>query len=412
MPLPRAFDLGRAFLALALAAALWWVITTEQNPERNELFPSPIPVTVVNAPPSLVVTGEVPSVQAQVRAPTEAWSRLRGSSFRATADASHAGPGSNELPVTLERLDPAIRGAEPVPSRVRIAMEESRQRTVPVRVNLSGAVPFGYSSGPSHVSPETVQVSGPASAVEQVQEALVEIPLDQLTLSVNNAYQPVPVDARRQRVNGVKVDPPTVNVEVPVSQQVSYKEVGIRPVVRGKLASGYYLEPLEVNPPSTTVVGDPSQLAGVSYVETEAIDVSGLSTTSVKQVPLKPPAGVTFLQPRPVAVTLRVSPIPATQVLQLAPTIVGLGPGLQLADPVGPVELTISGPAPTLQNLSARDFRVTLDLSGKEPGEHTVPLQPQVPPGFRLESMNPSSVTVSLRALPTATPLPEISGAP
>src|SRR5918912_3819293 len=338
----RGFDLGRAFLALLLSAVLWWVITTEQNPERNELFPSPIPVEVINAPPSLVVTGDVPTVQVQVRAPSDVWSRLRSSSIRATADASRAGPGSNELPVTLEPLDPAIRGVEPVPARVRVTMEEVREASVPVRVNLTGTVPFGYIAGQARVAPDSVTVRGPASFIDRVKEALVEIPLDQLTLSINNTYQPVPVDARRETVAGLKVAPPSVSVEVPVAQQVSYKEVGIRPIIRGKLASGYYLEPVEVNPPSATIVGEPAQLAAVTYVETEPVDVTGLSATSVRQVFLRAPNGVTFLQPRPVTLTLRINPIPATQVLQVVPTVTGLGGGLQLVDPLPTVELTIT----------------------------------------------------------------------
>jgi len=395
------FDLGRAFLALALAAALWWVITTEQNPERNELFPSPIPVEVINAPPSLVVTGDVPTVQAQIRAPNADWSRLRTGSLRATVDASQAGPGPNDLRVVLDRQNTAVRSAEPVPSTIRIVMEERSERPVPVRVNLTGSVPFGYSSGQARVAPDRITVSGPASAVGQVQEAVVDLPLDQLTLSINNTYQPVALDARRERVNGVRLAPPAVSVEVPVSQQVSYKEVGVRPVIQGRLASGYYLEPVEVNPPTTTLVGEPNQLAAVSFVETEPIDVGGLSSTAVRQVFLKAPPGVTFLQARPVSVTLRVSPIPATQTLQVAPTIVGLGPGLQLTDPPSPVALTITGPSPTLQGLQPRDFRVVLDLSGLDAGDRTVALQPQIPNGFRLESIKPGSLYVSLRPAPT-----------
>ena len=150
----------------------------------------------------------------------------------------------------------------------------------------------------------------------------------------------------------IRLTPAVVTVDVPIDRQVSYKEVGIRPVVRGKLASGYYFEPIEVNPPTTTIVGDPDRLGSVSVVETEAVDVSGLAATSVKQVPLQAPIGATFLQPRPVSLTLRVTPIPTTQILTITPTVAGLGAGLQLADPISPVEVTITGPAPTLQNLS------------------------------------------------------------
>ena len=172
----------------------------------------------------------------------------------------------------------------------------------------------------------------------------------------------------------------------------------------GKLAPGYYLEPVEANPPSATIFGDPSVLAGVTTVETEPIDVTGLASTSVRPVFLRAASGVTFLQPRPVNVTLRVTPIQTTQVLQVTPTLTGLASGLALTDPLPLVEVTISGPAPSLQGLSARDFRITLDLSGRGPGTYQVTLQPQIPATFRLESINPRDVSVTLRALPTPTP--------
>jgi YbbR domain-containing protein len=88
------------------------------------------------------------------------------------------------------------------------------------------------------------------------------------------------------------------------------------------------------------------------------------------------------------------------------PTVAGLGPGLQLVDPISPVEVTITGPAPTLQNLSGRDFRVILDLEGRPPGQHVVPLQPQIPAGFRLDQTNPPAITVTIRELPAPEPLP------
>ena len=109
-------------------------------------------------------------------------------------------------------------------------------------------------------------------------------------------------------MNDIKLNPPAVRVELPVSQQVSYKEVGIRPVIQGKLAPGYFLEPVEVNPPSATLVGEPSQLAAVASVETEPIDVNGLSATAVRQVSLRAPRGLSFLQQRPVTVTLETLP--------------------------------------------------------------------------------------------------------
>jgi YbbR domain-containing protein len=200
-------------------------------------------------------------------------------------------------------------------------------------------------------------------------------------------------------VPGIRLNPATVSVEVPISQSVTYKEVGIRPVIRGRLKAGYYLEPVEVNPPSVTVVGEPAALAGITLVETEPVDVTDLAATVVRQVALRAPARASILQTqnRPVSVTLRVSPLQTTQTLQVAPTVANLRPELAVAEPPGLVELTISGPAPILQGLKPQDFRVVLDASSLNVGSQLVEPRVELPSGFQLVSINPARVRLTIR---------------
>jgi hypothetical protein len=63
---------------------------------------------------------------------------------------------------------------------------------------------------------------------------------------------------------------------------------------------------------------------------------------------------------------------------------------------VPPLDLTISGPAPTLRALTNRDFSATLNVSGLSPGSHTLTPNVSVPSGIKLESTEPSSVTINL----------------
>ena len=399
-------DFGRAVLALGLASALWIVVQNETNPDRTDIPNLAVPVEVVNTPTGLVAVSEAPQVQVRVRAPSEVWGRLRPGSFRATADASAARPGVNELPVTVEVLEAQVRAVEPIPPRVNVAMEEVGERIVPVRLDIAGNVPFGYAYSTPRIAPENVTVSGPSSAIQRVEAAVVDLRLDGVTVSLNATYAPRPIDARGGEVRGVRLSPPTVNVEVPVSQQVGYKEVGVRPVVRGRVAAGYYLQPVEVEPSTVTVVGSPSTLAEVNFVDTDPIDAGGISSSVVRRVQVSPPQGLTLLQPQPVNVTLRVSPLTVTQSLRLVPTVENLGASLQLASGLPQLDVTLVGPAPTLQALTARDFRVALDLAGLGPGRHDVEPRVTLPPGFTLERVEPPRVAVVLREAPTPTPLP------
>lgn len=382
------------------------MVQNEQNPERTDIPALAVPVDMVNVPAGLVVVSEQPQIQVRVRMPSESWSLLRPGSFRATADAGNAGPGVNELPVRVEALEPRVRQVDPIPPLANVALEEVSERIMPVRLNILGNVPFGYAYSTPRIAPENVTVSGPSTTVQRVDSIVVDIRLDGLTVSLNATYAPRPLDARGTEVRAVRVNPSTVNVEVPVAQQVGYKEVGVRPVVRGRVAAGYYLQPIEVEPSTVTVVGSPAALSNVSFVDSEPVDVSNLSSSVVRRVQVVPPTGLTLLQPQPISLTIRVTPLTVSQTLRVGPTLQGLGPGLEIVGDVPQVDVTLNGPAPTMQSLTSRDFRVVVDLTGLGPGRHEIEPRVAVPGGFTQERVEPARVAVTIRAVPTPIPSP------
>jgi len=319
--------------------------------------------------------------------------------FRASVDASQAVPGTNELPINVERLDSAIRSAEAASPRASIVFEEVREVNVPIRVNLLGSVPFGYTSQQPKTQPDRLTVIGPSSRLQRVDSAVVDVRLDAVTVSVDANFTPKLFDARGTEITGLRISPSTVGVTIDVAQQVTYKEVGVRPRIAGKVASGYFVDGLDVEPSAATAIGDPRALADVNYIETQPIDVSNASSTLVRRIQLAPPRGIGLVQVQPVTVTVRLSAIDTTQVIRIQPTIQGLTPGYILLGDIPPLDLTIRGPAPTLRALTNRDFSATLNVAGLEPGSHSLTPNVTVPSGIRLDSTDPSSVTVNVSAV-------------
>jgi YbbR domain-containing protein len=375
------------------------VIQSDENPDRTSVTEFGVPLDVVNAPPNLVIVGEPPSIQVRVRVPIDVWPRLRPSMFRATADAGAAVAGANELPVVVERLDSAIRSAEAASPRASVIFEEIREVSVPIRVNLLGSVPFGYTSQQPRTQPDRLTVIGPTSRVQRVDAAVVDVRLDAVTVTVDANFTPRLFDARGVEITGLRVSPSTVGVAIDVAQQVTYKEVGVRPRLTGRVASGYFVDGLDVEPSAATAIGDPRALADVNYIETQPIDVSNASSTTVRRVQLAPPRGIGLVQVQPVTVTVRLSAIDTTQVIRIQPTIQGLSAGQAVLGDIPPLDLTIRGPAPTLRALTNRDFSATLNVSGLPPGQHSLTPNVTVPSGIRLESTEPASVALNLTAV-------------
>jgi YbbR domain-containing protein len=94
--------------------------------------------------------------------------------------------------------------------------------------------------------------------------------------------------------------------------------------------------------------------------------------------------------------------------------VINLSGNVQLAGPLSPVAVTVSGPAPALSSLALNpnDFKVVVDVSGRGPGRFDADVKvQQVPTGLTAESVAPNRVTVELREIP-ATPTPTSTPVP
>jgi YbbR domain-containing protein len=283
-------------------------------------------------------------------------------------------------------------------------------------VNLVGQVPPGYQLGQATVDPARVVVAGASSQVSRAFEAIVDVPVDRVTVSINGVYSPRIVDERGTDLRdlNLRATPPSVTVTVPITQQTQYKEVGVRVQITGNPAPGYALQPVEVSPTTATLQGNAAALEAAEFVPTQPIDVTGISTTVVRSVPLVPPPGTLLLQPgQTVTVTVRVTVLAVSQTVRVPPSVINLSQNVQLVRPPDPVSVTARGPAPAFASLALNpnDFRVILDLTGKGPGRHDIEPRVQLPTGLTMESVQPTRVQVELREVPptptpTATPVP------
>jgi YbbR domain-containing protein len=411
MRLPFKVDLGRALFAVALAVLLYFVALNETNPADVRQTPFQVPVQVVNPPPGLVLTTQPPGIKLYVRSTQTVFNRLGAGSFNVQVDAAGAHAGDNDnLPITVTSTDPEASNLTPEQANVRLQFEEIREQALPVRANLTGQVPSGYQPGQAIVDPGQIKVAGAASLVSRATEAVVDVSVG-VTVSVNGIYTPRIVDDRGNDLKdlNLRVTPPSVSVQVPIVQQTQYKQVGIRPVTQGQPAAGYALQPLEVNPPTTTLAGDASALEGKDFVDTAPVDINGISTTVVRNVGLAPSQGtLPLLQTgQTVTVTVRVTTLSVTQVVRVTPAVINLSPAEQLVQLPGLVSVTISGPAPVLSSLvlNPADFKLAVDMTGKGAGKSDVDVKvQQVPTGLTLDDFQPKKLTIELRDAPQPTP--------
>lgn len=403
----------RFLLALAISITLWILFTSEQNPIREDFFETEIPVETSRLGDGMVVSRIAPNtVRLRIAAPRDIWESLTPDNFRIVVDLFSVGVGLHELPLDTERSDSRIRIIAAEPHSVTVVLERRLEREVPVRVDLAGSPLLGYQFQTPELLPDVVRVIGPASKVELVDAAWLDVEVGNARNTVNVSQRAVPRDAQGEDVSGVQLDPPVVQVTVPIEQVTTSKIVPVRVRVEGQPESGYWVADYRAQPASVTLVGRPQLLDDRSFVYTEIISAAGATQSFATTVALVRPEEIGITGPNEVEVFVEVLPIITYVETEVEVTYVNLRPGLAATVQPATVMVTLRGFAPALRTLQGDSVVVSLNLSGLGPGSYALTPDVSEPPQIRVEGIDPPRLGVVVTALPTPTPTPEPPATP
>jgi YbbR domain-containing protein len=394
---------------------VWFAAVREQNPPV-EGRRGPIAVEVIGVPEYLTLVNDVSGRQINLllQAPQSSWDNISNEKFRAWIDLSNLEDGLHDVPVRVDVADPSIRVLDIEPKTITLQLAAVAEVLLPVEVQLMDEPPLGYQidRAPS-TEPISVTVRGPATFVAQVKQVTTRILLANSKETIERRADVLPLDGNGEVVTGLTILPDNVEVTVTLRQRFGYRDISVRAITTGTVASGYWISAISSNPNTVTVVGQPSAIRSLSgFVETVPIDISNATAMVSKRVPLNLPPGVSLVEQEDadgtgVLVTIEVAALEGGQTVQREIRVQGVEPGRSWMVSPDRVDVILSGPVPRLQALQLEDVTVVLDLFGL--GLDTVHrLEPTVvvPEGLEVKSVLPERVEVVLSRGPTATPTP------
>jgi YbbR domain-containing protein len=398
-------------LALVLAVVVWIVAVQEQNPISEREFEESIPVEVRNQPPSTTfLPGSFDErVWLTLRAPESSWRDMRVTKCTAWVDLEGRAEGNYEVPVEASCTDSNIKVLEARPATVPVQLQEELDRAVPVQIQLYGSAALGYQVDTSGtvIEPETVTVTGPSPIVEQVTKATLDLYLQDVKETFSGRRTVVARQANGDSVGGfVTVEPPSVQITVPVVQETGFNEVAVRPNLVGSVARGYWVRGVAVDPITVMLVGDPAVVSKVTgFVETVPLDISDATGDVVERIALDLPEGASTVGVQGVLITVTVAAQQGSQAIVRRPVVRGLSTELTAVVSPEEVQVTLVGPLPRLEALEDEDVYVYVELVDKDVGQHQVELTYLVPEGLEVGSILPPTVEVVIsRIPPTPTP--------
>src|SRR5581483_1642220 len=311
----------RTFLwALALALAVWIAAVTAADPDEVRAYPTPIKVEVVGQDPNLVVSGTIPDqVQVSLRAPRSVWDQLiaKPNSIRAILNLSDLSAGEHNLNLQIQVDFRPVRVITISPTSIPLTLEPLVTRTLEVDTSLLGQPATGYQAGDVTLDPKQVIIAGPESLISRVAHLRVTVRLDGIRENVDQSLPIEALDQNNEPVTGISIHPDSVHVTLPVSQLGGFRDMAVKVIVRGQVASGYRLDNISVFPPVITVYSsDPvvvNALPGV--VETQPLDLQGVNDNLTTRLPLNLPAGVSVVGEQTVLIQAGVSAIESSLTL-------------------------------------------------------------------------------------------------
>lgn len=269
-------NIGIKILSLILAALLWIVIITTEDPVISKKFTN-VPVTVLNeevlqSQDKVYEIVEGSTVDIVVYAKTSLFNNLTQSDFKVTADLSELTPpwDSVKIWVTCPKYDTMsnskFRYSLGKTSVMRISLEDKVTKQFQVQVTTTGNIEEGYALGTKSARPNIIQVSGAESQIETIAEVRVNVDVTGQSEDIKVRVEPKAYDEKGRELDSSKLTFSSKQVTAQI-QMLETKTVPIAVKTKGEASEGYVLTSVEYEPKQLEVKGTKEQLAKVDSIE-------------------------------------------------------------------------------------------------------------------------------------------------
>ena len=397
-------------LSFILAVVVWVSAVVNVDPNIDCQINRQIPIELMGEDPGMRIMNEYTrNVTLTLITPQSVCNQLNADSetVHAWVDLSGLPDGEFTLPVKVDIGPSLTKITSQVPEEITIRREKLITRTMQVNITITGTPPLGYQTDPAELTPSEIVVSGPESLVMRVASLNSQMDIAGATETVIRSVPVTAVDENERVVSGITLNPNTITASAPIKLLGGYRNVIVKVVTTGIVASGYRLTNYLVSPSSVIVFSsDPKlvdQLPG--YVETEPLDLSGADDDFETLLELDLPDGIEAATDSKVLVQVSIAAIETSLTISLPIEITGLLPGLEAKIAPGTVDVILSGPVPVLNDLQPSDIRVIVNLENYQEGTHQViPIVDFLPVDVQKVSILPATVEVTITVEPTATP--------
>jgi YbbR domain-containing protein len=296
------YNIALKILSLAIAFSIWFFVNFGERDTEQTLK---VPLELRNIPAHLMIASPTADfTDLRVSGPRALLGRIDRNRLVITLDLGGVRPGPAVFRLDTDSLNlpRGVKVLRITPAQVTLELERVAHKSVPVHLRLLGKPQSGLQVVDTKVAPETVQVSGPASDVEDVQAADTD-PLDLRSANAGTIERELALEPPSEYLSfsANRVAAQVRIEETPVSREFKRVEVDVR-----NAALRYRVQPDHVR---VTVRG-PRRLVDNLELGSGAVYIDAAGQTvgeHVAKPTVEVPAGVEVVSVEPGHVQLSLS---------------------------------------------------------------------------------------------------------
>ena len=303
----RKSNAWQRILSLLISITLWVFVVIFVNPQTTTTVKR-VPVILTNSASlteqNLILLETSPTtIDIEVQGTRRLLSMLTPSSIRATVDlALISGTGLSYPPVDVSLPYSEVVLLEKTPPTININVDRMDEREIPVFVELHGDPATGFVSHETSVAPDTVLVKAPQSVLSTIDKAVVI-----LDVSGAQATSTSTQKLHFYSANNIQIQDKNLSsipaVATAKSVILRKKRVPIVPLLQNSAPAGSETTATVVENQAIDILGDADIINGITFINTEPIDISRMTTTNQRTLSLDIPNGI-MLDPNITHVTV------------------------------------------------------------------------------------------------------------
>lgn len=373
-------------LSLVMAILLWnYVVTSNTSLTRSKIINNVS--GYVTGQPTLTTYGlallsdpaeDLSDITVTVDVAQSHYSQASRDSVQVMADLSSVRTaGTQEVP--LKATSTYGRVTSILPETITMTFETLDSRLIPVNVELAGVRSKDCWYNINRTNPSAVTVSGAASVVRSISQARVYTDVTGASASYVRAEPYVLLDAEGKEIDQSRLTRSsssiTVSTDVYPTRELPVS-TAIEDVVTGRVAEGYEIAEITVQPEIITVAAEQNLLEGITEMLIEPISVEGLSQSFSARARIAELSDFKNVSTQQVYVNVTIREEDVSEwIANTNLNFVGKAENLQLEWQQSEIQVYVTGPRSAIEALKKDGILITVNLTDLGPGSYACPLR-------------------------------------